>query len=94
MSMLRLLNISVLCLASALVLASCSSGSDSTGTATGGLSLALTIDDGIEIDEVAWRITGEDMPPMSGTVDVSAPGSTASVEVFGLPEGVHGVVRA
>ena len=40
-----------------------------------------------EIDEVAWEITGGDMAPMSGTVDTSAPGSTASVEVFGIPEG-------
>ncbi|MGB5695672.1 MAG: hypothetical protein WBM46_08480, partial [Polyangiales bacterium] len=65
------------------------SGSSNLGTEqlTGGLSLALTIDDGIEIDEVAWEITGGEMAPMSGVVNTSAPGSTASVEVFGLPEG-------
>ena len=88
MRALRLLNTAVLCLASAFAMASCSSSSERTNQGvTGNLSIALTVDDGIEIDEVAWEITGGDMAPMSGTVDTSAPGSTASLEVFGIPEG-------
>jgi hypothetical protein len=53
---------------------------------TGSLSLDLVIADGIVIDQVGWQITGNGMD-MSGDIDVSAPGSTASVEVFGLPPG-------
>lgn len=52
----------------------------------GSLSLELSVEGGFEIDEVRWTVRGGDMDPMSGTVDTSAPGSTASVEVFGLPE--------
>jgi len=51
---------------------------------TGSLSLDLVLSNGVEIHEVAWQITGNGMD-MSGDIDVSAPGSTASVEVFGLP---------
>ena len=83
---LGLLNICASLLAASVLITGCSSSS-SDPNASGGLSLALTIDDGIEIDEVAWVITGGDMAPMSGVVDTSAPGSTASLEVFGLPEG-------
>ncbi|MGB9340797.1 MAG: hypothetical protein WCB63_16235, partial [Polyangiales bacterium] len=53
---------------------------------TGSLSVDLVLADGVEIAQVDWQITGNDMD-MSGAVDVSAPGSTASVEVFGLPPG-------
>jgi 2',3'-cyclic-nucleotide 2'-phosphodiesterase (5'-nucleotidase family) len=49
--------------------------------------LALEVVDGVEIDEVEFEITGGDMEPMGGTIDTSAPGATASVEVFGLPPG-------
>jgi hypothetical protein len=51
---------------------------------TGALSLELMIADGVEIDEVEWEITNVGFLHV-GTTDVSAPGSTASVEVFGLP---------
>jgi len=53
---------------------------------TGSLEVDLVLADGVEIDKVGWQITGNDMD-MSGDIDVSAPGSTASVEVFGLPPG-------
>ena len=88
MPVIRPLMIVVFCVAATFSLSSCSGSSDpGTEQLTGGLSLALTIDDGIEIDEVAWEITGGEMAPMSSVVNTSAPGSTASVEVFGLPEG-------
>lgn len=88
MPALRLLNSLTLLLAASVAITSCSASSDPGPQGnTGGLSLTLTIDDGIEIDEVAWEITGEGMAPMSGVIDTSAPGSTVSVEVFGLPEG-------
>ncbi len=54
---------------------------------TGSLSLDLTVAGDFEIDEVAWTIRGGDMPSMSGTVDTSASGSSASVVVFGIPAG-------
>ena len=61
-------------------------GETTSSEATGSLSLDLVIGDGIVINQVDWQLTGNDMD-MSGAIDVSAPGSTASVEVFGLPPG-------
>ncbi|MBW2718899.1 MAG: hypothetical protein JRD94_10200 [Deltaproteobacteria bacterium] len=52
---------------------------------TGSLALELQIADGVLIESVRWAITGGDMEPMSGAIDTSAPGSTASVEVLGIP---------
>ena len=68
-----------------LAFAGCATDTQPNGD-TGSLSLELVIADGIVIDEVSWQITGNEMD-MSGVIDVSAPGSTASVEVFGLPPG-------
>lgn len=68
--------------------AGCSTDTGDTGTAgTGSATLSLEVVDGIEIDSVEFEITGGDMEPMGGTIDTSAPGATASVEVFGLPPG-------
>jgi hypothetical protein len=39
------------------------------------------------INEVLWTIRGDDMAPMTGTIDTSDPNATASVEVFGLEQG-------
>ncbi len=55
---------------------------------TGSLFLNLALAGGVQIDEVTWAISANDMD-MSGTIKVSAPGSTASVEVFGLPQGTE-----
>ncbi len=59
---------------------------DTDQGATGSLSLDLVLAGDIQIDVVDWQITGNGMD-MGGSVDVSAPGSTASVEVYGLPPG-------
>jgi len=63
-------------------------GTTDTGpqSETGSLAVDLVLAGGIEINQVGWQITGNGMD-MSGDIDVSAPGSTASVEVFGLPPG-------
>jgi len=61
-------------------------GTDTEQSESGALSLNLVLAGDIEIDVVDWQITGNGMD-MGGSVDVSAPGSTASVEVFGLPVG-------
>jgi hypothetical protein len=71
----------------AFVLAAAGCSSDATWEEeTGSLSLYLEVD-GVTINTVRWVITGEGTEPMDGTVDVSAPGSTPSVEVFGLLPG-------
>ena len=75
-----------LSLSALLPLVGCVGSTDSPQGETGSLSVDLVLADGIEIDEVGWQITGNGMD-MSGNIDVSAPGSTASVEVFGLPPG-------
>lgn len=54
---------------------------------SGSLALELVLADGAEIDRVDWRISGNGMAPMEGSIDTSAQGATASVEVFGLPPG-------
>ncbi len=51
--------------------------------------LKLALADDVMIDQVAWEITSPSMQPMGGVINTSAPGSTASVEVFGLPEGAY-----
>ena len=64
----------------------CSTDSPQAGS-SGSLSLDLTIADGVVINTVSWEITNGDMEPMSGDINTAAPGSTASVEVFGIPPG-------
>ena len=58
-----------------------------TSTESGGVAIQLELADGTEIDEVSYVISGNDMADMSGAINTSAPGSTASVEVYGIPEG-------
>ena len=86
MSRSHLLSRLVFGVAFALGVASCSQGTQEGES--GSLSLQLTIAGDVEIEEVAWVITGGDMLPMGGTIDTSAPGATASIEVFGLPPSV------
>lgn len=71
-----------------LLAAGCSGTTSSGGDSSGSLALDLTVSGDFEIDEVHWNISRgtQGMPDMDGTIDTSAPGSTASVEVFGLPE--------
>jgi len=77
----------VLLVFGALTAVGCTTDQAPGGENTGSLSLDLTVAGDFEIDEVLWKITGGDMPDMMGTINTSAPGSTASVEVFGIPEG-------
>jgi len=68
----------------ALVFAGCAADTSSTGD----LRIELELAEGIDIDEVTYAIGGNGMdPPMVGTINTSAPGSTASVEVYGIPAG-------
>ena len=76
----------------AVAFAGCSTDSGSSED-TGSLNLNLELADGVTINEVDWTISGGDMEPMSGTIDTSAPGATASVEVFGLPPGEGYIVE-
>lgn len=73
------------CLMGMLVTAGCSN--DSSDGPSGALDLNLELAGSAQIDEVLYQISGNGMPPMGGIIDTSAPGATASVEVFGLPEG-------
>lgn len=74
-------------------LGGCGSGSEAGSEPSSSLSLNLTIAEGVDIDEVLWRVSGGDMADMLGTIDTSAPGSTASVELFGFPEGTGYLVE-
>lgn len=91
MSGSRFLSCIAISLAFALNVAGCSVDTASK-EGTGSLSLSLSLEvDGVTINTVRWVITGEGMEPMEGPIDVSAPGSTPSVEVFGLPPGDYTV---
>ena len=65
----------------------CGSSSETSSEPSSSLLLNLTIAGSVDIDEVLWRVSGGDMEDMLGTIDTSAPGSTASVELFGVSEG-------
>ena len=71
-----------------IAVAGCGTGGSSDGygdsESTGSLQLRLELGGDAKIDEVWYNITGNEMAPMSGFIDTSAPGATASVEVFGL----------
>lgn len=66
---------------------SCSSGV--SPSETGSLQLELTLEEDVIIDQVTWEITSPGTDSISGAIDTSAPGTTASLEVFGLPEGAY-----
>jgi len=67
--------------------AGCSADTTTSGESTGSLDLTLELAPGVVINEVRWVISRLAMEDMDGTIDTSAPGATASVEVFGLPPG-------
>jgi len=64
----------------------CTSEPDGPQGETGALSLNLELGD-TDINEVHWTISHPGMEDMEGDINTSAPGATASVEVFGLPPG-------
>ena len=67
----------------ALAFAGCASDTSNTGE----LSIELELADGTQIDEVDYSITGNGMDPMVGSINTGSPGSTASVEIYGIPPG-------
>jgi hypothetical protein len=79
--------------ASFLVLAFAAAGCGSNGDAGNvdecltSLRINLEVGDGAVIDKVHYEITGNGIIPITGFIDTSAPGSTASVEAFGIPPG-------
>ena len=58
----------------------------------GSLALDLALEGGADIDRVDWQITGNGMAPMQGT-ETSAPSSTFSINVVGIPPGDSYVVE-
>ena len=88
----RLMHWIFCCLVAAASVAGCTSDT-STSEESGSLNLNLELAEGIVINEVDWTLSGNGMDPMSGTIDTSAPGATASVEVFGLAPGENYLVE-
>jgi hypothetical protein len=85
MTSLRSTSWFIFCLTAALSAAGCST--DTTSGESGSLNVSLELEGDVQINQVDWLIAGNGMEPMSGTINTSAPGATASVEVFGLPPG-------
>ena len=83
----RLMHLILCCLVVAAGVAGCSTDTTTSGESTGSLDLSLELAPGVVINEVKWVISRPLMEDMMGTIDTSAPGATASVEVFGLPPG-------
>jgi hypothetical protein len=63
------------------------------GSDGGSLSLNLVLAGGVVINEVDYEISGNGIEPIDGTINTSAPGASASVEVFGLPPAEDYVVE-
>ena len=84
----RLMHWILCCLVAAVGVAGCSTDTTSSET-SGSLSLNLEVGS-VDIDEVDYLITGNGTVE-GGAIDTSAPGSTASVEVFGLLPGDYTV---
>lgn len=64
-------------------------GTDTSGTSygtSGSLSIDLELRGDTDIDEVLYRVSGNGIEPIEGVIDTSAPGTTYSLEVFGLAE--------
>ena len=72
----------------ALVFAACTADTSTTGD----LSLELELSDGTQIDEVSYSVTGNGIEPITGSINTSSPGSTASVEIYGIPQGMGYVI--
>ncbi|MGD8825542.1 MAG: hypothetical protein PVI24_11210, partial [Myxococcales bacterium] len=75
-----------------LAFAGCGSGGGEVDPCATALRINLQVANGAVIDEVQYEISGNGMEPMGGVINTSAPGSTASVETFGLPPGEGYVV--
>jgi hypothetical protein len=69
------------------LVAACGCASDVGSEPASALLVHLTIAEDVDIDEIAWKVSGGEMEDMMGTIDTSAPESTASIELFGIPEG-------
>jgi hypothetical protein len=68
----------------ALVAAGCGSET-SAAKCRSALVIGLELPTDGSVNQVAYSITGNGIDPITGTINVSAPQSTASVEVFGIP---------
>lgn len=84
MSLIRRLPWFFFCVAAAVGSAGCSDDPPPAAR-SGSLHLSLELAAEVSIEEVLWKISGGEMEPMGGIIDTEAPGTTASVEVFGLP---------
>jgi hypothetical protein len=72
-------------LASLLAL-SASCATDTPDRTSGSLSIDLVLRGDTDIDEVTYHVSGNGIDPIEGAIDTSAPGTTYSLEVFGLAE--------
>ena len=54
--------------------------------ASGGVMIELELSDGTQIDEVSYQVSRNGKELLSGSISPSSPGSTASVELYGLPQ--------
>ena len=82
----RLMHWILCCLVAAVGVAGCTTDTTSP-EASGSLNLNLELAPGVVINEVDYEISGNGIEAIGGAINTSAPGATASVEVFGLPPG-------
>jgi len=81
--------LALLLLVCASLLAAGCRGNSSAVPCTTDLLIELDLATDAVINEVRWAIAGNGMASMMGTVDISDPNATPSVEVFGLAPGSY-----
>jgi len=62
-------------------------------TEVGSVGLAVRLSPGVDVDTVDYKITGNGITPVTGTIVVSDPGASVSVLVNGLPAGTGYLVE-
>jgi hypothetical protein len=74
----------------------CSSTKNTTANVvsdTGSVGLAVKLSPGVNVDKVDYKISGNGITPVTGSIVVSDPGASVSVLVNGLPAGMGYLVE-
>jgi hypothetical protein len=73
----------------------CSSTKNTTTAAAdvGSVGLAVKLSTGVNVDKVDYKVSGNGITPVTGSIVVSDPGATVSVLVNGLPAGTGYLVE-
>jgi cysteine-rich repeat protein len=74
-------------------LSACSGKHEADPDTYGSTTMQITLPSGQTINSVQYRITGNSITPITGSVNVSGPGSTVSFLIGGIPQGMGYLVE-